>query len=353
MGLYAWNSGRVLGMGRILVLFFLTAIVLGFVGAFFAADQIFRLIWIRLDALITAASQPDPPPQPSVLVWGGPIYRVIVVFFGLAVPAAVFLQYIADRVIPGARAATTFSPTLDLGKERVVAVLTAYNDEQSIGLAVDEFKAVPGVGEVIVIDNNCVDRTAEVARAHGATVIVETKQGYGHACRAGLEYALQHTTAPAIVLSEGDMTFFGEDIRKLLPYLRDCDMVVGTRTTRALTRPGSQMDWFLVWGNLILAFLIRLRFWDWTFLGRVQLTDVGCTFRAIRREALERIIGELHDGGNSFSPHMIIAALRKGCSIVEAPIQFRERVGLSKGAGRNRGRAIKIGFEMLAQIAIV
>ena len=236
--------------------------------------------------------------------------------------------------------------------ERATVVLTAFNDEASIGAAVDEFRRLEEVGEIVVVDNNCVDRTAEVARAHGAIVIPESRQGYGFACQAGLRYALEKLGAPIIVLAEGDMTFFAEDTRKLLPYLTHCDLVLGTRTNRALTRRGSQMDWFTSWGNLFLAFLIRLRYWDWTFLGRVQLTDVGCTFRVIRRDSLARIIDRLTVGGMYFSPHMILVALRDWDTVIEVPVQFRARVGQSKGAGSSRARAIRIGLEMLWEIAL-
>jgi cellulose synthase/poly-beta-1,6-N-acetylglucosamine synthase-like glycosyltransferase len=339
-------------MGRILVVFCLATVVMVIAGVLFALDQLIRLAWHMLNVWFPGSVIPRLPYQPLELRWGGPLYRVVIIFFAIALPGALILQYLVDRAKGRAAPTGSVPPPFDVKQGPVVAVLTAYNDELSIGLAVDEFRARPEISEVIVIDNNCIDRTAAVAKEHGATVIVETKQGYGHACMAGLRYALEHTKAQAIVLAEGDMTFFGDDIAKVLPYLTDVDLVVGTRATRTLTRPGSQMDWFLSWGNLFLAFLIRLRFWDWTFLGRVQLTDVGCTFRAIRRDALQRIIGHLDEGGDSFSPHMILVALREGLWVVEAPIQFRKRVGLSKGAGRGRKRAFRIGVEMIAQIAL-
>jgi glycosyltransferase involved in cell wall biosynthesis len=229
-------------------------------------------------------------------------------------------------------------------------VLTAYNDEDPIGGAVEEFRRASPRATVVVVDDNSTDRTAEVARSHGAIVVPETRQGYGFACMRGLRYALESTSAEAVVLAEGDMTFIAEDLDKLLPYLEDCDMVLGTRSTRTLTRPGSQMDWFMAWGNLYLAFLIRLRYWDPVFLGRVQLTDVGCTFRVMRRDALARVIDQLTVGGHYFSPHMIIVALRNQLTVVEVPIKFRARVGVSKGAGGNRWRAAKIGLAMIWEI---
>ena len=62
---------------------------------------------------------------------------------------------------------------------------------------------------------------------------------------------------------------------------------------RGLVATDSQMDHFFTWGNIAVALLLRLRFWDSRFLGPAGLTDVGCTFRAIRRQALERIMPDL------------------------------------------------------------
>jgi hypothetical protein len=167
-----------------------------------------------------------------------------------------------------------------------------------------------------------------------------------------MRYALTNTTNDIIVLCEGDMTFYGDDLAKFLPYMADCDMVIGTRNTRTLTREGSQMNWFMSWGNLFLALMIRLRYWDWSFLGRVQLTDVGCTYRAIRREALARMIDRLTVGSHHFSPHMILVALREYLAVTEVPIKFRARVGESKGAGGDIKRAIAVGITMIGSIAI-
>ena len=180
----------------------------------------------------------------------------------------------------------------------------------------------------------------------------EPRQGYGFACIGGLNHALESTDADVIVLCEGDHTFYGEDLAKFLPYVSDCDLVIGTRNTRTLTREGSQMDWFMSWGNLFLAVLIRLRYWDWSYLGRVQLTDVGCTFRVIRRDSLRQIIGKLKVGSHHFSPHMILVALQEHMALIEVPIKFRERIGESKGAGGNRLRGIRVGLTMVGSIAI-
>ena len=102
----------------------------------------------------------------------------------------------------------------------------------------------------------------------------------------GLSEALQNDSADIVVLAEGDMTFRGRDIWKLLPFLDDADMVVGSRTHMAYTDPDSQMDWFFLWGNLFLAKILELKFFNFKFLARTRFTDVGCTMRAMNKDAL-------------------------------------------------------------------
>ncbi|MEM2129498.1 MAG: glycosyltransferase [Candidatus Bathyarchaeia archaeon] len=233
---------------------------------------------------------------------------------------------------------------------KVCVALTAYNDDESISQAVREFIVHNNVVEVVVVDNNSRDETAFRATKSGARVVHEKNQGYGYACIRGLREALLCKDADVIVLAEGDMTFCGRDIWKLISYLDDVDMVVGSRTHMALVDSDSQLDLFLLWGNLFLGKLLQFKFFNGKFLGRVRFTDVGCTMRAIRKEALARIIDELSVGGDHFSPHMIMVALRNGLRVVEVPINFKRRVGVSKGAGGSKRRAIKIGLKMLWHI---
>ncbi|HKV90452.1 MAG TPA: glycosyltransferase family 2 protein [Thermoplasmata archaeon] len=339
-------------MARTLVVLFLGTV------AFAALTIAIGLVHFARDVLVLLG---DAIPQlagasswhvPSYLAFNGIWFQFAVYYFFLVVPLGVLLLLLVDYLLKDRETRWKIPPQIPVHGQPIAVVLTAYNDEASIGHAVDEFRSIPDVRHVIVVDNNCRDRTAEVAREHGAIVITESQQGYGFACIAGLRHALTQTDDPLVVLSEGDMTFFGNDVQKLVPYLADCDMVVGTRTTRSLTRPGSQMDWFMIWGNIFLAVLIRLRYWDWDFLGRVQLTDVGCTFRAIRRDSLARIIDRLTVGTYHFSPHMILVALQDGMNLTEAPVKFRPRMGESKGAGGSRTRAIQIGLAMLGSIMV-
>lgn len=233
---------------------------------------------------------------------------------------------------------------------RAVVAITAYNDAAATAQAVEDFLGQPGVVKVLVIDNNSTDGTAALATAAGAAVIHESRQGYGYACIRALAEGVRVPEADVIVLTEGDGTFFAEDIAKFLAYVKDADLVVGNRVVRGLIEADSQMDHFFTWGNMAVAMLLRLRFWDGRHLGPAGLMDVGCTYRAIRRPALERILPDLLVGGNHFSPHMLLVALARELSVIEIPIRLRRRVGQSKGASQSFWRGLAVGLAMIWHI---
>jgi hypothetical protein len=163
----------------------------------------------------------------------------------------------------------------------------------------------------------------------------------------GLAEGLRVADADVIVLTEGDGTFFADDTAKFLAYIENADLVVGNRVVRGLIDTDSQMDHFFTWGNMAVAMLLRLRFWDGRHLGPAGLMDVGCTFRAIRRSALERILPDLVVGGNTFSPHMILVAMAHDLSVIEIPIRLRRRVGQSKGASQSLWKGLQVGLTMI------
>jgi glycosyltransferase involved in cell wall biosynthesis len=225
------------------------------------------------------------------------------------------------------------------GSKTVSIVFPAYNEEQHIRRAVEDF-ALPGVvDEVIVVDNNSSDRTAEEAAATSARIVKETAQGYGHALRRGLREA----TGDIVILAEPDGTFVGRDILKLLAYADDFDMVCGTRTTRELIWQQANMGWFLRIGNWTVAKMIQLLY------GGPSLTDCGCTLRLTHRAALERIAADLTVGGSHFLPEMVVLGLKRGLRLIEVPVNYRGRVGESKITGSLKG-TLRTGFNMIGLI---
>jgi glycosyltransferase involved in cell wall biosynthesis len=221
----------------------------------------------------------------------------------------------------------------------VSVVFPAYNEEQYIRPAIEDFLIPDVVDEIVVIDNNSRDRTAAEAGATRARVVSETRQGYGHALRRGLEEA----RGDIIILAEPDGTFLGRDVLKLLAYSEDFDMVCGTRTTRELIWDQANMGWFLRVGNLAVAKLLQV------LHGGPSLSDCGCTLRLTSRRAVEQIRGELTVGGSHFLPEMVILALRKRLKVIEIPVNYRGRVGESKITGTFSGAA-RTGFRMILLI---
>jgi dTDP-glucose pyrophosphorylase len=140
------------------------------------------------------------------------------------------------------------------------------------------------------------------------------KKAYGDMMRA----AIAQSTGDIVVLMMDDESFDVADIDKLLAYICEADLVVGTRTTSQLIQQGSNLHWVARAGNYILAKLIQ-SLW---ISRRVRLTDVGCTFRAIWRETYEQMAGDLRSRGLAFLPEMVLEALRRRLWVIEVPINY-------------------------------
>ncbi|MDX9976051.1 MAG: glycosyltransferase family 2 protein [FCB group bacterium] len=268
----------------------------------------------------------------TFLLW----YRVALAGTWLSFLFDFFMLFVVCRFMVPPRD-YAFKP---LAGARVHVALTAWNDEDCIGDAVREFKARPEAHKVIVVENNSTDRTREIAEAAGAdAVITETVPGYGSCCMRALAEAAEG--ADVIILCEGDMTFSAGDIPKLLAYLENCDLVLGTRATQELRESRTQMDWLINPANQVVAKLIQARFWG------TRLTDVGCTYRAMRVPSYLRIKDRLYVQGNHFSPHMYMEALKRRKRVIEIPVVFRHREGVSKGVGSDKWKAAKVALRML------
>lgn len=218
----------------------------------------------------------------------------------------------------------------------VSVVFPAYNEEAGIADAVRTFGALDAVDEVVVVDNNSRDRTAELAAAAGGRVVREERQGYGFALRRGLAEA----KGDLIVMAEPDGTFIADDVHKLLAYSGDAQLVLGTRTTRELIFEEANMGRFLRWGNWFVAKLLEVLY------GTPSLTDCGCTLRLVHREALQRFNDRLTVGSSHFLPEMVILARLHDVSMLEIPVSYRARKGSSKITGSFR-TTLEVGINMV------
>ncbi|MBI1957553.1 MAG: glycosyltransferase family 2 protein [Candidatus Niyogibacteria bacterium] len=223
--------------------------------------------------------------------------------------------------------------------QRISVVMPVYNEAGNIRTAIEDFFSHPIVDEVIAVNNNSADGSADEIKKTRARYILETTQGYGSALRRGMREA----TGDIIVTVEPDGTFIAKDLEKLLIYSDDFDVVFGTRTSRALIWSNANMGFFLRMGNWAVA-----KFLEYLFNGP-SLTDVGCTYKLIRRYAYEMIKGELAVSGGHFSPEFMIRILQHKVRCVEVPVHYRPRVGVSKITGKT-WPATKLGFRMIVFI---
>jgi glycosyltransferase involved in cell wall biosynthesis len=223
--------------------------------------------------------------------------------------------------------------------QRVSVVLMTYNERDSIRSVIEAFYETGVVDEVLVVNNNAQEGTAEEVEKTPARQVFEPRQGYGHASRRGL----QEAEGDLVVLAEPDGTFLASDILKLLVFSEHCDAVFGTRTTRELIWRGANMEWFLRWGNWAVAKLIEASF------NTSHLSDVGCTYRLFRRDLARAIAERMRIGGNHAGPEMMLLALTMGARFVEVPVNYLPRVGYSAATGKPL-TAVAIGLRMIGLI---
>ena len=221
----------------------------------------------------------------------------------------------------------------------VSVIFPAYNEENYIRAAVEDFFSNGVVDEIVVVNNNSRDRTEEEARKTAARVVLETKQGYGNALQRGLREA----SGEIIILAEPDSTFMGKDVLKLLAYSDDFDMVCGTRTTAELIWREANMGWFLRLGNWIVAKFTQFLY------NTCSLSDMGCTMRLIHRKALLKFVNDLSVGGSHFLPEMIVPSKRKSFCAFCFPANYRGRLAESKITGNLKG-TLRTGFRMIALV---
>ena len=240
-------------------------------------------------------------------------------------------------------------------KERQICVIMpAFNEEMAIKQVVEDFQRQSDVKHVIVIDNKSTDNTVKIAKESGATVIEKNEnKGYPHSLVVGLKEALK-TNANIITITESDGTFNGYDLEKMVPYLHNCDMVIGSRQSQVISEKGNQNNAFFVWANFVLAKLIQIKYLSLDHMGIINLTDVGCVYRVMKRDALEKIIDKLTYpgtdkpiGGVGIGLYITMAGIEEDLKIIEIPVTFKRRIGKSKLSGVGKKKTIKIGLKFL------
>ena len=219
----------------------------------------------------------------------------------------------------------------------VAVVLPTYNEKDSIAECIRAFEAIAEVDKVIVINNNAAEGTSEEVARTGAVEIVETTQGYGAAIKRGLREA----GTDLVAVCEPDGTFNPADLRKLLAFMPECDVVIGSRTVSNFIWDGANMGWFLQWGNWAVAKLIEVLY------NTSYLSDVGCTFRVMTAGHARAILDRSSLDGSAYGLEMLLISVITKARLVQVPVNYHPRVGVSSVTGE-LGKAISLGLEMIA-----
>ena len=220
----------------------------------------------------------------------------------------------------------------------IKVIIPAYNEEDSIAKVITDIPK--SVEEVIVISNNSTDATEINARNAGATVLSETRKGYGYACLKGMAYVAQQKHQPdIIVFLDGDYSDYPEELTKIVaPILNDnLDFVIGARVKRL--REQGAMTPQQVFGNWLACVLMKLMF-------GAKFTDLG-PFRAIKYDKLLAL--EMEDKTYGWTVEMQLKALKQKLSYTEIPVNYRNRIGVSKVSGTVKG-SVMAGIKILGWI---
>lgn len=206
---------------------------------------------------------------------------------------------------------------------RVSVIIPTHNEAQAIGRVLADLPS-DLVTEVIVVDSNSSDGTAEIARKMGARVIQEPRRGYGRACLTGLGNA---ENPDLVVFLDGDYSDRPSELPILLAPIIEgkADITLGSRLG-SKNHPGA-LPWHQSLGNHLAAGLIRL-------LYNVKITDLG-PFRAARAEVLRELA--LEEDTYGWAVEMILKGAICGFRIVEVPVSYYPRIGKSKISGTVKG----------------
>jgi len=210
--------------------------------------------------------------------------------------------------------------------KKITVIVPCYNESKAIAKVL---KAFPKTSlarlkwrmELIVVDNNSTDKTAHIARRHGASVITEHVQGKGNALLTGLRHVSKNTDY--VVMLDGDNSYHPKEILRMIEPLDSgfCDVVLGSRIQGKIIE--GSMGTISRLGNWFFSFMVR-------FFYRVNVTDVLTGYFAWRKSALTTLIPHLNSTGFEIEMDMITKMARLNMEVYSVPISYHNRIGNSK-----------------------
>jgi glycosyltransferase involved in cell wall biosynthesis len=224
------------------------------------------------------------------------------------------------------------------GPATIDIVIPAFNEEHSLPLVLEALSDT-AARRIVVADNNSADATARVAAEAGAIVVPAPRQGYGSACLEGIDFLRRHDPPAIVVFVDADFSDHPNELPDVVGPLLEgrADLVIGSRIL-GQREPGALLPQARV-GNWIACLLIRVLYGH-------RFTDLG-PFRAARWEALESL--GMADPDFGWTAEMQVKALRRGLRVVEVPVSYRRRLGVSKITGTVVG-TIRAGYKIILTV---
>jgi glycosyltransferase involved in cell wall biosynthesis len=200
----------------------------------------------------------------------------------------------------------------------VTVVLPCLNEAASLP---GVLARIPPGYHALVVDNNCTDDTAAVARQHGAEVVTEQRPGYGAAVHAGVVAA----ATPIVAVLDADGSLDPEELPAMVAELQGgADMVTGRR------RParGLRWPWHARLGTAAVSWRLRTRH-------NLPVHDIA-PMRVVHREALLEL--GVEDRRSGYPVELLVRAAAAGWRVVERDVAYGPRTGgKSKVSGSARG----------------
>lgn len=191
--------------------------------------------------------------------------------------------------------------------------------EELAAPTLEQVAAMDEVHEIVAVARKRVaafDRLAGDPKVH-IVIAARENVSVGDLLKLGLE----SSTGAILLLCYNDDTFTPQDVTKFLVYLRDADMVVGTRTTHQLIEQGTNMRGIVRWAHLALAKLLQLLWWRF----ESRFTDVCCVYRGLWRSTYDAIRDNLSSANAEIYPEMVIEVVRARRRVIEIPINYYNR----------------------------
>jgi glycosyltransferase involved in cell wall biosynthesis len=224
---------------------------------------------------------------------------------------------------------------------KVVAVMPAYNAERTLAATLADMP--PGsLDEIILVDDGSTDRTVEVAREMGLTVLVHPQnRGYGGNQKTCYREALARG-ADVVVMIHPDYQYDSRVIPHAVGFIElgICDVVLGSRIR---SREEALRGGMPVWKYISNRFLTACE----NFALGQNLGDFHSGFRVYRREVLEKIPFERNSDDFVFDTQFLVQAVRLGFRLGDVPVPVRY---FDEASSINFRRSVTYGLRTLATV---